>query len=241
MLRTFTKSTCIPTAILGNPCHVATAWRARRRVKIPESLLPYVPEERRTTTQLDDLDLSEIRPQYKHVKTLENAPEDVRKLFSLRFGPRDDLLEAKLQQYAETLQRHKNDYDSLEMRIAAFTIKIRAAQEVYAKCYTYHKKIRSKLPYMVGLRNSYLEQLRLSRYERYWLVMKTLDLAYYSPPTYEARITARARNITDMKERTFAEVKRVKDEAERRKDELSTLQAEIVEKINSGEIKLPER
>lgn len=90
-------------------------------------------EHRKRISQFDDMDLNQIKPQYQHVKELENASADVRKIFTLEYADTNELLEAKLQQYGKTLKRHEFDYDSLEMQIARLTVWIRYKQEQYAK------------------------------------------------------------------------------------------------------------
>lgn len=81
--------------------------------------------------------------------------------------------------------------------------------------------------------------LRKLRYGRYSLVLKTLNLEMNFEPLHSMRLSKKAVAISDMKIRTFAEVKRKGDEKARRQRELAELQSEIEMKLKSGEIELP--
>nr|XP_039257519.1 28S ribosomal protein S15, mitochondrial-like [Styela clava] len=226
----------IPLTILKVTTNSCISCRTRRSAKLVNN---DIPEERRRISQLDDLDETMLRPQYRHIEALKTAPENVRKIFTLEFGTKEEKLESKFLQYGEQLQRHKYDFDSLEMEIAGLTITIRKDQEEYVKREYLSGYLEKKLQKKRKLRNDLLLKLRQMNFERYCLVVKVLDINLIHWPDYDVKLTKRAEETMDMKFRTFAEIEREKHESAKRRDEVAQLQAKFEEKIKSGELVIP--
>lgn len=240
MLRSITSSVIWRSPLKGPEIatRICISCRTRHRGGIPidKEHISSVPEEWKNVSQLDNLDPSDLRPQYRHIEALKNAPEPVRKIFTLRFGSVEEKYEAKLLEYGEKLQRHKHDHDSSEMKIARLTIGIRKLQETIARMLYEKKEMRIKLQQLIEVRTNLLLKLRFNNFERYCSVMEVLDLNIVFPPEFDVKLTPEAKNVAEMKLRAFAETQRVKDERERKSKEVEELQSEILEKLKSGEI-----
>ena len=70
-------------------------------------------------------------------KALEAAPEEVKKVLSLEFARRRDVMEKLSREVLESVQKHPRDFDSLEVKITLATIKIRNIQHELIKLYPY--------------------------------------------------------------------------------------------------------
>lgn len=215
---------------------ISCRTRRQRGGPIVEEHIRGIPDHWKNVSQLDNLNLAELRPQYRHIEALNVAPEQVRKVFTLKFGTDAEKYEAKYLEYGEKLQRHKHDHDSLEMKITRITIKIRKIQEEMAKMLYENKKMRIKLQSLIRMRTDSLLTLRSRNFERYCLVMKVLDLNVIFPPEFDVKLTPHAQNLAEMRLRSFAEVQRVKVEKERKSKEVAELESEILEKLKMGEL-----
>lgn len=215
---------------------ISCRTRRRRGGTVDEEHIRSIPEQWKSVSQLDNLNLSELRPQYRHIEALKSAPEQVRKVFTLKFGTDAEKYEAKYLEYGEKLQRHEHDHDSLEMQITRLTIKIRKIQEEIARMLYEKKQMRIKLQSLIKVRTDLLLALRSRSFERYCLVMKVLDLNIVFHPEYDVKLTPQAKTIAEMKLRSFAEVQRVKEESEWKSKEVAELQSQILEKLKSGEL-----
>ena len=83
------------------------------------------------------VDLSLPPVKLENSKSLETASEDVKRVLSLEFARRRDLMEKLSQEVLKTVQRHPRDFDSLEVRITMATIKIRNIQQELIQLYPY--------------------------------------------------------------------------------------------------------
>lgn len=65
---------------------------------------------------LPDIDQSRPRLPYESLDVLRDAPESVKKIFSIEYGKRKDLTAAWKREMIRSVNRHKFDNDSLQMR-----------------------------------------------------------------------------------------------------------------------------
>ena len=86
---------------------------------------------------LSNIDLSQPRPDLEKSKSLEAAPEDVKRVLSLEFARRRDLMDKLTQEVLKSVQRHPHDFTSPEVRIAMKTIKIRNLQKYLIDMWPY--------------------------------------------------------------------------------------------------------
>ena len=83
------------------------------------------------------VDLSKPPVKLENSKALEIAPEEVKRVLSLEFARRRDVMEKLSREVLESVQKHPRDFDSLEVKITLATIKIRNIQHELIKLYPY--------------------------------------------------------------------------------------------------------
>ena len=65
---------------------------------------------------LPHLDKTKPRLAYENVDSLKDAPESVKKIFSIEFGERRDLTDAWKRELVESVNKHKFDTNSLQSK-----------------------------------------------------------------------------------------------------------------------------
>ena len=83
------------------------------------------------------VDLSQPPVKLENSKALETATEDVKRVLSLEFARRKDVMDKLSQEVLKTVQKHPRDFDSLEVKITITTIKIRNIQHELMHLYPY--------------------------------------------------------------------------------------------------------
>lgn len=83
------------------------------------------------------VDLSQPPVKMENSKALETASEDVKRVLSLEFARRKDVMEKLSKDVLKTVQKHPRDFDSLEVKITMATIKIRNLQHELIHLYPY--------------------------------------------------------------------------------------------------------
>ncbi|UXI21257.1 hypothetical protein NH340_JMT07200 [Sarcoptes scabiei] len=109
--------------------------RYRRWYHWPNDFLPFHWERKRqdppclcTGDLVRDIglwDSNALVPGAEHSKELENAPEIVRRQFSLGFASRAEIVQYQLRKIIEKVRRHPFDTNSPEVKIAEYTVHIR--------------------------------------------------------------------------------------------------------------------
>ena len=75
-----------------------------------------------------DIDLTQPQMRFKGLKAFEEAPPEVKKLFTLEYGRMRDIKEILHEELRQEVADHQNDYDSNAVKIANLTLKIRYMQ-----------------------------------------------------------------------------------------------------------------
>ncbi|KAG8180173.1 hypothetical protein JTE90_020469 [Oedothorax gibbosus] len=126
-------------------------------------------------------DMSLPKPDFELSDELKTASPEVKHYFSLASGTLKDLNEVCKRQLLKRIQRHPNDFDSPEVKIALLTIKIRALFIHHQKFARGDAKVsRIAFPCMVQKRNQLLKHMRNLDEERFLWLLDELKL-YYKP------------------------------------------------------------
>jgi len=129
------------------------------------------------------VDLAQPPVGLENSKVLETAPEDVKRVLSLEFARRRDVLEKLSRDVLKTVQKHPRDFDSLEVRITLATIKIRNVQEELIKLYPYkNQPAKHSLSHKISSRRKMLRNLREQDYKKYEWLLEKLNLLYKPMP-----------------------------------------------------------
>jgi len=132
---------------------------------------------------LSSIDLSQPRPDLEKSKSLEAASEDVKRVLSLEFSRRRDLMDKLTQEVLKSVQRHPHDFSSPEVRIAMQTVKIRNLQQYLINMWPYkNQPCKHQLTHLVTARRKALGRMRQNDYKKYEWLLEKLNLLYKPQP-----------------------------------------------------------
>jgi len=161
---------------------------------------------------LPDLDKSKPRLKYENVDLLKDAPESVKKVFSIEFGERRDLTDAWKRELIESVNKHKFDGDSYQAKIAWATALIRhwtmLAEQIMAQNPKKPTWLTHRIFLMLGYRRKLLRLLREQDTEEFQRVLDALKIAYNIPKQPEHVKTRKAWSEHQLRQRVEAEKER---------------------------------
>jgi len=129
------------------------------------------------------IDVTQPRVALQGSHALAVAPEEVKRVTSLDFARRRDMLDKLSQEVVKSVQRHPRDFTSIEVCIALKTVKIRNAQHELIKQWPYkNQPMKHRLTHMVSSRRNMLRILRESDYKKYEWLLEKLELLYKPMP-----------------------------------------------------------
>jgi len=132
---------------------------------------------------LDTIDLTLPLVALEKSPEMHKAPAEVKRVLSLEFARRKDVLDKLSQQVLQSVQRHSRDFDSLEVRIAMMTIKIRNSQWALIQQWPYkNQPVKHLLTHRVSNRRKMLRILREKDYKKYEWLLEKLNLLYKPMP-----------------------------------------------------------
>lgn len=123
------------------------------------------------------IDLNEVKPGFENVTELQDANEDVKKIFSLEFATNWQLVTKLKTAVLEKVKEHPLDSDSLEVRIALYTIIIR---NQIRHCFRFRndKLTKRRLIKMMAIRRCLLDLLKSMDIEKYTWLTSELQLKH---------------------------------------------------------------
>nr|ALS04159.1 mitochondrial 28S ribosomal protein S15 [Acartia pacifica] len=141
-------------------------------------------------------------------KEFEKAEEEVKRVLSLEYGRRADYLAKLKKNVVAQYQRHQLDMDSIEVRIAMFTVLIRNAQENLINLYPYKNQgFKKVVPTYISKRRQLLEELRQKDYKKYEWILEKLNLFYKPVPKYDHVEVGRKASIERLTDLWCSELK----------------------------------
>ncbi|KAF4088040.1 hypothetical protein AMELA_G00078210 [Ameiurus melas] len=162
-------------------------------------------------SQLQDLPPSMLKLEYASVPLAYTVDDVVKKLLSLELANHSERLRLKEEQLIAKVQRHENDRNSTEVKVAILTARIRNFQEHLQK----HPKDKANKRWMlmsIDRRKKLLKYLRRSRYDAFEKVCAELGITYVFPPEYYRRATRRWLAKKALCIKVFKEVQKQKAE-----------------------------
>ncbi|XP_060659425.1 small ribosomal subunit protein uS15m [Drosophila nasuta] len=165
----------------------------------PEKIASIRPEKSGDLGKLPPLNANEILPEYKDSKELQNADETVKSLFKLNNNRNHLTTRYYRDQMVREVQRHAQDFGSMEARLAKMTAFIRRYQEHMEKS-PRDRVIKVRLKELIEKRKKFLKYLRRWDYPRFEWILEKLDLVYKPPPTHFHWITRKEslQKLTDI-------------------------------------------
>ncbi|KAK6728115.1 hypothetical protein RB195_005643 [Necator americanus] len=200
---------------------------------------------------LPDLDLSAPRYPYKGIDVLKDAPESVKKIFSIGFGTRRDITSEWKSELIGKVNQHTLDNSSLEMKIAWMTALIRhwslLVDEISKQTTKKPTWLTHRIWLVINARRKFLRLLRERDTEAFDRVLKELKIAYHvqKQPEHvktrkawaEAQLRARVeqekeRRLEELHQRYIKELKEKSKEMEKRKQELKKELQEVEQRLH---------
>ncbi|XP_034477800.1 28S ribosomal protein S15, mitochondrial [Drosophila innubila] len=165
----------------------------------PEKISCIKPEKSGDLAKLPPLNPNEILPDYKDSKELENANEAVKSLFKLSNNRNSLTTRYYRDELVKEVQRHAQDFGSMEAKLAKMTAFIRRYQE-HMEISPRDRVIKVRLKEMIEKRKKFLKYLRRWDYPRFEWILEKLDLVYKPPPTNFHWITRKEslQKLTDI-------------------------------------------
>ncbi|CAK6964353.1 S ribosomal protein S15%2C mitochondrial [Scomber scombrus] len=171
------RVSCVAGSFAAQPPVRHYARAAKKKKTVPES-------------QLSDLPPTMLKMDYAAVPLAQTTDDIVKRLLSLELGCHSDKLQLKQEQMIAKVQRDENDRNSVEVKVAILTTRIRNFQEHLQK----HRKDKANKRRMlmaIDKRKKLLKHLRLVRYDAFEKVCEQLGITYTFPPEYYRRATRR--------------------------------------------------
>ncbi|XP_062133022.1 small ribosomal subunit protein uS15m [Drosophila sulfurigaster albostrigata] len=165
----------------------------------PEKIASIRPEKSGDLAKPPPLNANEILPEYKDSKELQNADETVKSLFKLNNNRNHLTTRYYRDQMVREVQRHAQDFGSMEARLAKMTAFIRRYQE-HMEQSPRDRVIKVRLKELIEKRKKFLKYLRRWDYPRFEWILEKLDLVYKPPPTHFHWITRKEslQKLTDI-------------------------------------------
>ncbi|XP_017777887.1 PREDICTED: 28S ribosomal protein S15, mitochondrial [Nicrophorus vespilloides] len=154
----------------------------------PEKIACFRPEKSGDLEGMPDIDKSRYPLQFKNCKELENADENVKRLFSLQFHRRSQHTNVYINDMMDQVRRHPMDKGSMEARIARWTGAIRSLQ-IQMDVHPRNKKAKVNLKELIEKRNKHLKYLRNWDYRRFEWLLENLQIAYKPVPSEYERVS----------------------------------------------------
>ncbi|EDW32364.1 GL11592 [Drosophila persimilis] len=154
----------------------------------PEKISCIKPEKSGDLSKLPPLNADEVILDYRDCKELENADDTVKSLFKLCNSANHLTTRYYRDQMVKEVQRHAQDYGSMESKLANMTAIIRRYQEHMDK-HPRDKMIKVRLKELIDKRKKFLKYLRRWDYPRFEWILEKLDLVYKPPPAHFHWIT----------------------------------------------------
>ncbi|XP_076592427.1 small ribosomal subunit protein uS15m isoform X1 [Chaetodon auriga] len=187
-------------------------------------------------SQLSDLPPTMLKMDYAAVPLAQTTDDIVKRLLSLELANHSEKLRLKTEQLIAKVQRDENDRDSVEVRVAILTAKIRNFREHLQK---HHKDKANKRRMLIAIdrRKKLLKNLRLVNYEAFEKVCEQLGITYTFPPEYYRRATRRWLAKKAFCIKVFNEVqKQKKEERLMMKESLASTDTEAAKTTAAGSL-----
>ncbi|KAH8275533.1 hypothetical protein KR026_009754 [Drosophila bipectinata] len=154
----------------------------------PEKIACYKPEKSGDLSKLPPLKGDELLPEFRDCKELEKADSTVKSLFLLSNNANYLTTKHYRNEMVKDVQRHAQDYGSVEAKLANMTALIRRYQE-RMESHPRDKMIKVRLKELIDKRKKFLKYLRRWDYARFEWILEKLDLVYKPPPEHFHWIT----------------------------------------------------
>ncbi|XP_013401411.1 28S ribosomal protein S15, mitochondrial isoform X2 [Lingula anatina] len=188
------------------------------------------------TKALEPLDLSPLKTgfhdQYLIDKYMGN--EMIKRACSLEFADGQEKMAYRLYDITRKVQIHPKDLDSLEVRIAKWTIRIRNQIQHCTRC---KRDIRSRvqLKERIDKRRKLLKKLRKEDYRKFKWLLEFLKIKYIPHPDYYRKLSKRKRARLEIVKQALAirreKINTVKERVDAEKAQFQKYKEEVLANV----------
>ncbi|KAI6178069.1 Fimbrin [Aphelenchoides besseyi] len=168
-----------------------------------------------------------LRPRldYAEVEELKNAPESVKKIFSVEYGVRSDYTKACKKDFIDLVKSHRYEKNSLQIKIAWATVQIRQWTALVEDLMSRNPKkpswLNNRILLMINYRQKMLRFLREQNYDEFCRILNDLNISYQIPKQPEHVKTRKAWSEHVLRQRVDAEKERRLEELRAKLEESS--------------------
>jgi len=170
----------------------AKRTRVRKILTWPVDYLPFkwtypatrdvIAESGDKVSDFGEIDLSKAKKYFGNTEELRDAPDHIKKIFSLEFATRRELTETLKKEFVARVQRHPYDTTSFEYRIANATFLIRSFKQLFVGTNVRNKRLKACLVETIQYRSKMLKFLRRYDVDRYNFVKEKLEIVHEPYP-----------------------------------------------------------
>ncbi|XP_078619400.1 small ribosomal subunit protein uS15m-like [Branchiostoma floridae x Branchiostoma japonicum] len=208
----------LPCVARTQPIHTSSQMHVQQRHAVKRKQREKKLREARKVkiiSQLEGLDLTQFKVGWEKSKELQTADDTIKRIFSLEFASNAEKVNFLKQDMIRRVQKHPNDNNSLEVRIAYMTINLRALQEAQEK----DKKNTFQKQLMLikqQKRDKLLRELRKTNYESFQLVCRELGITLDLMDSEQVlrKLTKKGQLLQEHRQKIFAEIRRRRKEEE---------------------------
>lgn len=154
----------------------------------PEKIPCTKPQKSGDLEPINTISSNEFLFDFKNSQELQSADDVVKKLFTVGFAPRAELIRSYRHEMVDRVKRHTLDNESIEVKIASWTGAIRSMQDNLEKD-PQNKVLKVRLKELIDKRKKRLKFLRMWDYKKFeWLIEK-LNIVYKPTPLDVSPVT----------------------------------------------------
>ncbi|XP_011559601.3 28S ribosomal protein S15, mitochondrial [Plutella xylostella] len=165
----------------------------------PDYVPAYHPQRSGDLESLPPISEDSLGLDYSLSKEIEDAPESVKKIFSVAHLGRKEYNVLVKNELVERVRRHQYDERTAETRIAKLTATIRSFQDTMEK---YPRNIKSKVivQELIDKRKKLLKFLRQYDYKKFEWLLEKLNIEYKAHPESYHKLTRKEslRKLTEL-------------------------------------------
>jgi hypothetical protein len=171
-------------------------WNKPQRI---ETCNPAISGDMAGLEHFPKVDLSQPAVHLEGSKEMESASDEVKRILSLEFARRKDVMKKLKKNLVSDVQSHKLDMNSLEVKIAIQTVRIRNFQHLLIQAWPYkNQPMKHSLTRAIASRRLNLERLRQKDYKKYEWILEKLNLFYKPVPKYDHMEISRKASIEKL-------------------------------------------
>ena len=205
--------------------------KIRNNLTVPDK---YV-KETKDYDFMKKIDAKGFLPKYENIPELQNAPERVKKLFTIEYGIAEDIEEKMVTDFVNEIVDHNDECYEQVVELVDTTVSIWKLQERYEENRYIYRDNKKLIREQTAELQKLLDCLRDSRFELYAKTLSVIGLKHYFEPQYNIRSTEIGDEVSDMRIRAYAESRRIASLSKKRMDTLLNLKEKYQQDLSKND------